>query len=281
MSTRATRISALLAALAGAVGPLAAQGTPERGVVILATTTSLSETGLLDTLAPLFRAATGLEVRAVAVGSGQALRMGERGDADVVLAHAPAAEEAFMAAGHGLRRRVVASNYFTIAGPPADPAGIRDAPTAAAALRRIADARAVFVSRGDSSGTHFRELALWRAAGGRPSWRGYLETGQGMSAALLVADERQGYVLTDLATFGSLRRRLDLVPLRARDPDLLNVYHVIEVAPRGRPRINVEGGRALADFLLSPAVQDLLDRFGRAQYGAPLFTPARGVEPQP
>jgi tungstate transport system substrate-binding protein len=278
MSGRRACISALFATI-WAAAPLAAQ-TPEPGVVVLATTTSLAETGLLDTLTPLFRAATGLELRAIAVGSGQALRMGERGDADVVLAHAPAAEEAFMAAGHGTRRRVVASNYFTIAGPSADPAGIRGAASAAEALRRIAALGAVFVSRGDSSGTHQRELVLWRAAGGRPEWRGYLETGQGMSATLLVTEERQGYTLTDLATFGALRRRLDLVPLRNRDAALLNVYHVIEVDPRGRPRVNPDGARALADFLVSPAVQDLLGRFGRAQYGAPLFVPARGVEPE-
>jgi len=280
MSSRRTCISALLALLATVAGKGAAQDAPGRGQVLLATTTSLAETGLLDSLAPLFRAATGWELRAIAVGSGQALRMGERGDADVVLAHAPAAEEAFMAAGHGVRRRVVASNYFTIAGPAEDRARVRSAPTAEAALERIAEADAVFVSRGDSSGTHQRELALWRTAGGRPAWHGYLETGQGMSITLLVADERQGYTLTDLATYGALRRRLGLVALRAREPALLNVYHVIELNPEGRPRLNAEGARAFADFLVSPPVQDLLDGFGLAQYGAPLFTPARGVQPQ-
>lgn len=279
MSSLRTCISALLATILAA--PVAAQSPALRGVVILATTTSLAETGLLDTLTPLFRTATGWELRAVAVGSGQALRMGERGDADVVLAHAPDAEAAFMAAGHGARRRVVASNYFTLVGPAEDRAGVREAASAADALARIAQSQSVFVSRGDSSGTHQRELALWRAAGGRPSWRGYLETGQGMSATLLVADERQGYTLTDLATYGALRRRLDLVPLRARDATLLNVYHVIEVRPAGRPRVNAEGAAALADFLVSPAVQDLLEHFGHARFGTPLFTPARGIEPNP
>ena len=276
-----TRISALLVALSAASLPRACQAPPaSRGVVILATTTSLVETGLLDTLTPLFREAAGWDLRAVAVGSGQALRMGERGDADVVLAHAPAAEEAFMAAGHGARRRIVATNYFTIVGPPADPAGAREAATAAEAMARIAARGRVFVSRGDSSGTHQRELALWRAAGGRPEWPGYLETGQGMSATLLVADERQGYTLTDLATYGALRARLDLAPLRLREPALLNVYHVIEVNPAGRPRVNAEGARAFADFIVSDAVQDLLGEFGRARYGTPLFTPARGREPE-
>jgi tungstate transport system substrate-binding protein len=280
MWSHRTRISALLAGLSLAGAPLAAQAPPAGpGAVVLATTTSLAETGLLDTLTVLFRQATGREVRGVAVGSGQALRMGERGDADVVLAHAPASEEAFMAAGHGTRRRVVASNYFTIVGPPADPAGARGAASASEALRRIRALGGVFVSRGDSSGTHARELALWRAAGGLTRWPGYLETGQGMSATLLVAEERRGYALTDLASFGALRDRLDLVPLRLREPALLNVYHIIEVNPAGRPRVNAEGGRAFADFLVSPVVQDLLDAFGRERVGAPLFVPARGREP--
>jgi len=270
-------IAALCVAIPAA---LHAQAASSRDV-LLATTTSMQETGVLDTLVPLFERATGYHLRYVAVGSGQALRMGERGDADAVLAHAPAAEEAFMAAGHGLRRLVIATNYFTIAGPPGDPAHVREAASASDALRRIAAANAVFVSRGDSSGTHQRELALWRSAGGRPQWRGYAETGQGMTATLLVADERRGYVLTDVSTLGTLRARLDLVPLREQDPELLNVYHIIEVNPAGRTRINVAGARALADFLTSPQFQDLLQDYGSARLGKPLFVPARGVEPTP
>jgi tungstate transport system substrate-binding protein len=267
-----------VASWALAAPPLSAQGAPSRDV-LLATTTSMQETGVLDTLVPLFARATGYHLRYVAVGSGQALRMGERGDADAVLAHAPAAEAAFMAGGNGLRRLVIATNYFTIAGPAADPARVSAASSAADALRRIADAGAVFVSRGDSSGTHQRELTLWRAAGGRPRWPAYLETGQGMTATLLVADERQGYVLTDVSTFATLRGRLDLVALREEDRDLLNVYHIIEVNPAGRPKVNVAGAHALADFLTSQQVQDLLETFGTERVGRPLFVPARGVEP--
>jgi tungstate transport system substrate-binding protein len=275
MWRHSSRISALLAALALAGVPADAQAPPgSRGVVVLATTTSLAETGLLDTLTPLFRRATGWELRAVAVGSGQALRMGERGDADVMLAHSPAAEEAFMAAGCGTRRRAVATNRFTIVGPPADPAAVRSAGTAADALARIAAGHAVFVSRGDSSGTHQRELSLWRAAAGLSRWPGYLETGQGMSVTLLVASERQGYALTDLATYGALRTRLRLVPLRTLEPALLNVYHVIEVNPAGRARVNAQGGRAFADFLVSAEVQDLLATLGQDRAGAPWFVPA-------
>lgn len=268
----------ILVALAGvSAGGRAPQDEGAR-IVILATTTSLQETGLLDSLKTRFERVSGYRLRAVAVGSGQALRMAERGDADVVLAHSPAAERAFMAAGLGVRRRIVATNYFTIVGPPDDPAGIRGAPSAAAALMAIFSRGAVFVSRGDSSGTHVRELALWREAGTAPRWGGYLESGQGMAATLLIAEERRGYTLTDRASYSNLRRRLTLTPLREREPALLNVYHIIELNPAGRPRLNVAGGRAFADFITSPAIQDYLERFGAAQFGTPLFVPARGVE---
>lgn len=262
-------------------GPARAQGAPPRRDVVLATTTSFYDTGLLDSLAPIFERETGYHLRVVAVGSGQALRMGERADADVLLVHSPAAELAFVQAGNAGRRLVVASNYFTIVGPADDPAGVRSAPSAAAALERIADAGAVFVSRGDSSGTHQRELSLWRDAAGRPSWRGYLESGQGMSLTLLIADERRGYTLTDRSTFGALRARVSLVALRERERALLNVYHVIEVNPAERPRVNADGARAFADWIVSPAVQDRLQHFGESRYGEPLFVPARGREPSP
>ncbi len=276
------RISAafLLSHMGFAFGVLSAQQTPPTArTVILATTTSLQETGLLDSLVPRFRAATGYDLRAVAVGSGQALKMGERGDADVVFAHSPAAEAAFMAAGHGVRRLIVATNYFTIVGPPDDPAHVRAAASAPEALERIRVAGAVFVSRGDSSGTNARELQLWRQAGGFSRWANYLETGQGMSATLLVAEERKGYTLTDVATYRNLRSHLTMVPLRGRDRALMNIYHVIELNPAGHPRMNVAGGRAFVDFMVSPATQDYLASFGRAQFGEPLFVPARGVEP--
>jgi len=279
---RHLRVLAAALGAAAAIGVAAAQ-EPERGrgEVVLATTTSLYDTGLLDSLGPLFTRRTGYTMRAVAVGSGQALRMGERGDADVILAHSPAAEAAFMGAGLGRRRLVVASNYFTIAGPPEDPAGVRQAAGAAEALGRIARSGGVFVSRGDSSGTHQRELALWRDAGGRPDWPRYLETGQGMSASLLVADEHRGYTLADRATLRALRRRVDLVALRGAEPGLLNVYHVIEVNPAGRLRVNAAGARAFADFVGSAEVQDLIASYGLARFGEPLFVPARGREPPP
>jgi len=274
---KAAVLTALLSTVPAAKGALPVQGdgAPSAGRVIVATTTSLYDTGLLDTLKPLFEQRTGYRLQVVAVGSGQALRMGERGDADILLSHSPRAEEAFMAAGHGLSRRLVASNYFTIVGPPEDPARVRAAASAAEGLLRIARSRAVFVSRGDSSGTHQRELALWPSTG-RPRWRGYLETGQGMAATLLVADERRGYALADRSTYGQLGHRLGLVPLRDPEPALRNVYHVIEVNARGRDGINAAGARALADFLVGPEVQRLLRAFGESRFGSPLFEPAAG-----
>jgi tungstate transport system substrate-binding protein len=275
---RRFRLALLL--VAAAMGQqLKAQAPAGNRHVILATTTSVYDTGLLDSILPWFERESGYDVRVVAVGSGQALAMGRRGDADVLLVHSPAAEEAFMAAGYGTRRRVVASNYFTIAGPANDPAHVREAASAADALRRIAASGQRFVSRGDSSGTNARELALWRAIGGRPTWPGYIETGQGMAATLLVANERRAYTLTDRATFGYLRPHLDLVALREPAPDLANVYHVIELNPAGHTRLNTAGGRAFADFMVSGPVQDYLEQFGEARLGEPMFVPARGREP--
>ncbi|MEK7668699.1 MAG: substrate-binding domain-containing protein [Gemmatimonadota bacterium] len=247
--------------------------------VILATTSSFRDTGLLDSLLPAFERETGYRLLAIAVGSGQALRMGERGDADVLLVHSPAAEMAFLRAGSGTRRQVVAWNYFAIVGPRGDPARVAEAPSAADALRRIAAAASGFVSRGDSSGTHVREMALWVEAGGRPRWAGYVETGQGMAMTLLVADERGAYTLTDRATLAAFRHRVALVPLRPPEPALLNVYHVIEVSPTGRPRVNAIGARAFADWITSPAVQERIASFGPA--GDPPFVAARGREPSP
>lgn len=273
-----TRAAALLS-IATLVPAYGGAQIPQERDLILGTTTSLYDTGLLDSLAPIFERETGYRLRIVAVGSGQALRMGERGDADVLLVHSPAAERAFVEAGNAGRRLVVATNYFTVVGPPEDPAGVRAAPGAPGAFRRIAGARAVFVSRGDSSGTHQRELQIWRDGGGRPDWPGYLESGQGMAMTLLIADERRGYTLTDRSTFGALSGRVRLVVLRGQERALLNVYHVIEVNPDGRPRVNAAGARAFADWIVSPAVQDRIAHFGESRLGAPLFTAARGREP--
>src|SRR5512143_1156516 len=211
--------------------------------ILLATTTSTRDAGLLDSLLPVFERETGYQVKVVAVGSGQALALGRRGDADVVLSHAPEAERALADSGYLLRRRLVMHNDFLIVGPAADPAGLRGLTDAVAALRRLAAARALFVSRGDRSGTNLLELKLWRlaaieppAAGGEGGW--YLDAGQGMAATLQMADEKRAYTITDRATYLAWRDRVQLVPLAEGDSALYNVYHVMEVNPRNAPRVN-------------------------------------------
>ena len=246
-----------------------------RGDLILATTTSTQDSGLLDVLIPMFEKESGYRVKVVAVGTGAALRMGEKGDADVLLVHAPSAEEAFMAAGHGIDRRYVMYNDFVIVGPPDDPAHLRGLTDAALALKRVAETQSLWISRGDDSGTHKKERALWKAAGFDPAvlpsqpW--YQETGQGMGATLRIASEKQGYTLTDRGTFLHLQKTLNLDILVEGDERLYNVYHVIVVNPNKHPHVNVEGARAFADFITSPDVQAIIEKYGVDQFGQPLF----------
>ena len=270
-------LKAAAAALLCAALALAACGggsRPDLGEeLILATTTSLNDSGLLDELAPIFERETGLNVKVIAVGTGAALRMGEEGNADVLLVHAPGAERELLAAGHAASRQLVAYNDFIIAGPASDPAGVGGMSDAAAALAAIAAAQAPFASRGDDSGTHKKELALWAAAGIEPAGAWYLETGQGMSATLTVADQRDAYALTDRGTFLSLAARLELEVSVQGDPRLLNYYSVLTVnADKGG--INAAGARAWADFIRRPDIQSRIAQFRRAEYGRPLFIPA-------
>jgi tungstate transport system substrate-binding protein len=254
-----------------------ASTTPASGRdLILATTTSTQDSGLLDELVPAFERETGYKVKTVAVGSGAAIELGERGEADVVLAHSPKDEEALMATGKAGERRIVMHNDFVIVGPPGDPAGIKGrAPPDA--LKRIAAAQAPFISRGDDSGTHNLELKLWEQAGRKPGGPGYAETGQGMGPTLRVADERGGYTLTDRGTYLAQRKNLDgLVVLVEGDPGLLNVYHVIDMTKRAGDRVNAAGAAAFAQWITSPAAQRLIGRFGRAEFGRPLFVPDAG-----
>jgi len=244
--------------------------------IILATTTSTYDSGLLDALLPLFEDATGYTVKVVAVGTGKALRMGQEGNADVLLTHAPEAEKALVEAGDVVDYHLVMYNDFVIVGPPDDPAGVRQADRAAEALRRIADAGARFVSRGDDSGTHKKERALWQAALGHvPSdqpW--YLESGEGMGATLRIASEKAAYTLTDRGTYLALRDTLALDILLQGDPALLNIYHVMRVNPDKWPQVNEEGGRLLVEFFLLPETQALIREYGLDRYGQPLFFPA-------
>jgi len=244
--------------------------------VLLATTTSTRDAGLLDSLLPIFERQSGYRVTVIAVGSGQALAMGRRGDADVVLAHAPEAERPLADSGYVLNRRLVMHNDFLFVGPAEDPAALRGLSDAVAAMRRIGERHVGFVSRGDQSGTHLKELALWRRAGLVPAGAWYVESGQGMAATLQMADQKRAYTLTDRATYLAWRDKLQLVPLVEGDSFLFNVYHVMEVNPKNAPRVNTAGGRALADFFVSPQAQALIGAFGRSRFGQSLFVPDAG-----
>jgi len=254
--------------------PLAAQSR----AVILATTTSTRDAGLLDSLLPLFEQQTGYRVRVVAVGSGQALELGRRGDADVVLAHAPDAERLLVDSGYFLSRRLVMHNDFLIVGPSADPAGLRGMTDAVATLRRLAELGAPFVSRGDQSGTHKLEQKLWRLAGIKPPGAGswYIESGHGMGETLQMTDEKRAYTVTDRATYLAWRDKVQLVPLVEGDPVLYNVYHVLELNPKNAPRINIAGGKAFADFMVAPETQAVIGQFGKSRFGRSLFIPDAG-----
>ena len=245
--------------------------------LILATTTSTQDSGLLDVLLPEFERQTGYRVKPIAVGSGEALKLGERGEADVLLVHAPESEEEFMATGAGVDRTLVMHNDFVLVGPASDPAGIRGGADAAAALEKVSANQAVFVSRGDDSGTHKKELTLWEKADRpEPSGGWYLETGTGMGATLRVASERRGYTLTDRGTYLAQRGTLELEVLVQGGKDLLNVYHVIGVNPDRFPRVNAAGARTFSRFLVSPATQRTIGEFGREKFGQPLFVPDAG-----
>lgn len=239
---------------------VSAAGTAETRLR-LATTTSTEDSGLLDHLHPAFTAATGIAVDVIAVGSGKALALARNGDVDVVLAHDPVAEEAFVADGAGIDRRAVMANDFVIVGPPADPAGVRGATGAVDAFGRIAHSGAAFVSRGDQSGTHVKELAIFAAAGIAPTGPWYLAAGQGMGPVLQMADERPGYTLADRGTWLARRGRLGLALLHAGDPLLLNPYHVIRVNPARHPHVAADAARAYADYLTGPDGQALIDGF--------------------
>ena len=246
--------------------------------VLLATTTSTRDAGLLDSLIPVLERTSGYKVKVIAVGSGQALEMGRRGDADVVLAHAPEAERVLVDSGYFVSRRLVMHNDFLIVGPAADPAHLGGMTDALAALRRLAERGAPFVSRGDQSGTHKLEQKLWRLAGIKPPGAGgwYIEAGHGMGETLQMADEKRAYTITDRATYLAWRAKVQAAPLVEGDPLLYNVYHVLELNPKNAPRINAAGGKAFAEFLVAPATQALIAEFGKSRFGRSLFIPDAG-----
>jgi len=260
---------------------LAASGCAGTNDIILATTTSTQDSGLLSVLIPVFQQKTGYNVKTIAVGSGQAITMGERGEADVLLVHAPDSEVKFMDARHGIDRRLVMHNDFIIVGPAADPAAVKGMTSAVDALKKIADKKAFFLSRGDNSGTHQLETRLWTTAGVNTrgqSW--YQSTGQGMGQTLAIAVEKNGYTITDRATHLATAKNTKLALLVEGDKILLNIYHVIRVNPDKSPLINAEGAKAFADFMVDPKTQKLIGQFGVDKYGSPLFFPDAG-KPEP
>ena len=241
--------------------------------LILATTTSTQDSGLLDVLIPAFEARFPIKVKTIAVGSGEAIAMGRRGDADVLLVHSKAAEDAFMAEGLGSLRLDVIYNDFLVVGPPADPAGAKGL-EAAEALEKIAAARATFVSRGDQSGTHVKELALWKKTGVDPAGKDwYVSTGQGMGETARIAAEKQAYTLIDRGTDLAMGPRLGLPILSEGAGDLLNTYRVIVVNPAKHPRVHAAEARQFAEWLVSSEAQRRIGEFGREKYGRPLFFP--------
>jgi tungstate transport system substrate-binding protein len=241
--------------------------------IVLATTTSTQDTGLLDSLLPMFQRESCIQVKPIAVGTGAALEMARRGDADAVLVHAPEAEKAYVESGDLIDGRLIMHNDFLIIGPKSDPARIHGEKDAAAAMKAIA-ARGSFVSRGDGSGTEKKELALWKAAGVSPtSIPRREETGQGMGATLLVADARQTYTLTDRGTYLAFKDKVTLVPLVEGVPELRNIYHAYAVNPGKHPTAHRSEATRFVRFLVDPKTQEWIGQFGRAKFGQPLFIP--------
>lgn len=263
MKSRALVLGFLLAALG-------CGGEPTT-TLTLGVGTTVHDSGLLDHLLPVFtRTRPDLRVRYIAAGSGELLALGQRGDVDAMISHSPRAEEEFMAAGQGVLRRRVMHNSFMIVGPPADPAGIRGLEDAPAALARIAAGGSRFLSRGDDSGTHRKELALWSDTDVADRGAGYREQGEGIAATLRAASELGAYTLCDRGTYLSLRETLELDVLVVGDPRLLNIYHVIIPSRSAQP----EAARAFADWITSSVGQRAIGEFGLERFGEPLFNPS-------
>ncbi|MCX5813618.1 MAG: substrate-binding domain-containing protein [Proteobacteria bacterium] len=242
--------------------------------VIMATTTSTQDSGLLDVLLPVFEKKTGYFVKTIAVGSGQAMAMGQKGEADVLLVHSPAAEQKFVKEGYGVNRRLVMHNDFIVVGPSSDPAKIKGMKSTIDVFKKIASTKSLFMSRGDNSGTNSKEKEIWKAAGIKgegEKW--YQQTGLGMGQTLNVASEKAAYTLADRGTYLALKKKLSLDILAEGDAVLLNIYHVIEVNSSKWPKVNTAGARAFADFMVSKEVQDIIKTFGVEKFGSALFFP--------
>jgi tungstate transport system substrate-binding protein len=242
--------------------------------LILATTTSTQDSGLLDELIPMFEEQNNIKVKTIAVGTGQALEMGTRGEADALLVHAPESEEAVVASGDAINRKKVMYNDYIIVGPTSDPAGIKGL-TVTDAFKKIFNDQAIFVSRGDDSGTHKKELGIWKTLGLTPSENtSYMESGQGMGSTLQIGNEKDGYVLTDRATYLAQKDNLSNLQIVVEgDDDLLNIYHVMQVNPEKHDKVNGEAGEKFVDFMVNKDTLKVIAEYGVAKYGEPLFFP--------
>ena len=265
----------VLAACGGEEKKAADKGAP----LILASTTSTQDSGLLDVLVPAFEKAEGHQIKTVAVGSGEAIELGGRGEADVLLVHSPEAEKDLMKTGKAGERRIVMHNDFVVVGPPEDPGGIKGK-ASTAAFEEIATKETPFISRGDDSGTHKFELKLWEGAGLKPRGAWYQESGQGMGATLRIAAEKDAYTLSDRGTYLTTKDSSGLDIAVEGESDLLNVYHVIDMAKRAGPRVNDAGAQAFAGWIVSPEAQKMIREFGREKYGEPLFVSDAGKSDQ-
>ncbi len=251
--------------------------TAQQKNIILATTTSTQDSGLLDVLIPIFEKNTGYFVKTIAVGSGQAMAMGQKGEADVLLVHSPEAEKKMVAEGYGINRRIVMHNDYIIVGPQEDPAKIKGIKLASEAFKKIALANALFLSRGDNSGTHAKEKSIWKTTRINPEeGKWYQQTGLGMGQTLNVVAEKKGYTLADRGTYLALKKNLNLNILIEGDAILRNIYHVIEVNPSKWPKVNATGAKAFADFMVSKEAQEIIKTFGVDKFGSPLFFPDAG-----
>jgi len=252
-----------------------AQSQPK--TIILATTTSTQDSGLLDVLLPIFEKKTGYFVKTIAVGSGQAMAMGQKGEADVLLVHSPAAEKKFITEGYGINRRLIMHNDYIIVGSSEDQAKLKGIKSSSESFKKIASAKILFLSRGDNSGTHSKEKEIWKASGINPEGeKWYQQTGLGMGQTLNITAEKKGYTLADRGTYLALKKNLGLDILVEGDAILLNIYHVIEVNPAKWPKVNSAGGKAFADFMVSKEVQNIIKTFGVDKFGSALFFPDVG-----
>ena len=253
---------------------------PDNPNVVLATTTSTQDSGLLDVLLPIFEEQTGYKVKTIAVGTGAALEMGKKGEADVLLVHAPSSEKELVDAGIGINYQLVMHNDFIIVGPPSDQANLKNIKDLNEAFQAIADTESIFISRGDDSGTHKKELQLWKDAGVTPEGTWYQESGTGMGQTLIIASEKEGYTLTDRATYLANKGNLNLEIVLQGNKELLNIYHVMQVNPDKFPDlsvpINAEGAKAFVEFMINADTQKIIGEFGVDKYGEPLFTPDAG-----